>query len=37
MDKKTKKEIEPHKEVWDVLSKIDCSKHVEKKMGLTYL
>jgi len=37
MDKKTKKEIEPHKIVWDVLSKIDCSKQVEKKMGLTYL
>ena len=23
--------------VWDILSKIDCSKHAEKKNGLTYL
>lgn len=25
------------KEVWDTLSKIDCSEHVEKKMNLSYL
>ena len=25
------------KEVWDNLSKIDCSEHAEQKMGLTYL
>jgi hypothetical protein len=30
----------PHsfqREVWQTLSRIDCSKHVEKKMGLSYL
>jgi len=37
MDKNTKKELDPFKEVWDVLSKIDCTKHTEKKMNLTYL
>lgn len=26
-----------YKEVWDTLSKIDCSEHVEQKMGLSFL
>lgn len=25
------------REIWGVLSKVDCSKHIEKKHGLTYL
>jgi|TARA_R100000084_G_scaffold109329_1_gene75757 hypothetical protein len=31
-----KKEL-TYKEVWDTLSKIDCSKYVEKKMNLSYV
>jgi len=26
-----------HKEIWQTLSAIDCSQHVEKKNNLTYL
>jgi len=26
-----------HKEVWETLSKVDCSEHIEKKMNLSYL
>jgi len=26
-----------YKEVWDILSKIDCSEHIEKKGGFNYL
>ena len=26
-----------YKEVWDTLSKVDCSDHIEKKMNLSYL
>ena len=26
-----------YKDVWDTLSKIDCSDHIEKKMNLSYL
>ena len=26
-----------YKDVWNTLSKIDCSDHVEKKMNLSYL
>jgi hypothetical protein len=26
-----------YKEVWDTLSKVDCSEHIEKKMNLSYL
>ena len=37
MDKKTKVELDPYREVWDKLSKIDCTEKAEKKMGLTYL
>lgn len=29
--------MEKKREIWDVLSKIDCNKHTEKKNGLTYL
>lgn len=32
----TKKKL-TFKEVWDVLSKIDCSEHIEKKGGFSYL
>lgn len=37
MDKKTKVELDPYQEVWEKLSKIDCTEKAEKKMGLTYL
>jgi len=37
MDKNAKVELEPYREVWDKLSKIDCTEKAEKKMGLTYL
>ena len=26
-----------YKDVWDTLSKVDCSDHIEKKMNLSYL
>ena len=36
MTKETKGDNKP-RSVWDTLSAIDCSQHVEKKNGLTYL
>lgn len=35
--KNTKVEPNPYREVWEKLSKVDCSEQSEKKMGLTYL
>ena len=26
-----------YKDVWETLSKVDCSEHIEKKMNLSYL
>ena len=36
MEKAMSKEL-TYKDVWNTLSKVDCSEHIEKKMNLSFL